>query len=450
MHGAKPILFLVVEFPPVNTTGNFRSLKFVKYLSMHGVNPVVVTLKPEHTAAMFRAPINNELLMEIPDGTPVYRLDCNLELFKPRGRFRAFLSHYSSFVDRIGEHWEPFLLDALGPIIKKHNPVAIYTSLPPFSMGPLAARVSKLYKLPLVLDMRDLWAYWGSDPHQSYFHFIVKKYIERNAFQSAAKIIGVTPKLTDIFSAAHPRVDKSKFVTIPNGFDSEVAIDTFETSERAKFVIGYTGSFYYSPTSHISSNTPWWQRKGTTMLHYSPVKEDWLYRTPYFFLRALAEVFSKYPGLRERIEFHFVGKETAWLGQMVDRFGLGSNYVAHGLKNRNETRAIQQGFDAFLCTSEKVLGGDHYCLPSKLFDYIDAGKPLLGFLTPGIQKQFITRSGLGICCDPDNVAEGVEALEAIIRKRTFIVNTAYLEGFKRINLARQLADVFKEVGRQPS
>ncbi len=57
-----PVLFLAMEFAPVNTTGNYRSLKFVKYLNQFGIDPIVITLKQDEAADFFKAKIDYDLL----------------------------------------------------------------------------------------------------------------------------------------------------------------------------------------------------------------------------------------------------------------------------------------------------------------------------------------------------------------------------------------------------
>jgi hypothetical protein len=67
------VLFVTIEFAPVNTTGNFRSLKFAKYLPLYGLQPVIFTLDIAEASAIFNATIDTNLLAELPADTPIYR-----------------------------------------------------------------------------------------------------------------------------------------------------------------------------------------------------------------------------------------------------------------------------------------------------------------------------------------------------------------------------------------
>ena len=213
------VLFLVMEFAPVNTTGNFRSLKFVKYLKSFGINPIVITLKANEASSIFQAGINNDLLNDIPDGTHIYRIKCNVPVRK-YNKLGEFIHIYFSLVDDIANSWKKNLMEELEPIMQLHQPQIIYTSLPPFSSGLLACDIAKKYAIPLVIDMRDLWAYWGSNPNGSFIHFALKKMMERKVFKKADKIIAVTPQLIKIFKYSHPDINSNKFEWIPNGYDT--------------------------------------------------------------------------------------------------------------------------------------------------------------------------------------------------------------------------------------
>ncbi|MGN6436115.1 MAG: glycosyltransferase [Agriterribacter sp.] len=442
------VLFLLMEFAPVNTTGNFRSLKFVKYLREFGVNPIVVTLNEAQAADIFDAKVNYDLLNDLPPDTVIYRVSCDPIIKKRGNKLQAFLDIYFNLVDKIGEAWKQTLFKELPIIINKHKPELIYTSLPPFSCGLLAVEVSKKFGIPLVVDMRDLWSYWGSNPHGSYFHFAAKKVLERQVFNHAVKIIGVTPQLLEIFKRTHPKISQTKFAWISNGYDNslELPVGNSTSASTTKFTIGYVGSFYYDPESNNSALLPWWKRKGHRKLQYFPTREDWLYRSPYFFFRALYELFRLSPELKSRIRFEYIGKEPIWLNGMLEEFDLKDIFYSHGFRTHSETLKIQDSFDAFLATAEKVDGAEHYCLPSKIFDYVQKGKPILAFVTSGVQKDFLLKSEVGIYCDPDNASESALKIRNVVQNvQTIRPNHSYLLQYQRKYLTGKLASIFKSL-----
>ena len=182
------------------------------------------------------------------------------------------------------------------------------------------------------------------------------------------------------------------------------------------------------------------------MLKYVPIKEDWLYRSPYFFLKAISQLFLTFPRFQKIISIEFIGHAPQWLSEMIDEFDLKNFVKMHGVVTHQESLSLQNNFDLLLATSERVINGEHYSLPSKIFDYIRLGKPILGFVTPGIQKDFIERSGLGVICDPDNSRETTEKLNALIEKgMVFCPNKEYIVSFHRKTLTESLANEIKKL-----
>lgn len=441
------VLFLLMEFAPVNTTGNFRSLKFIKYLEEYGIDPVVVTFLENEGASIFNAQIDEQLLNDIPLGTKIYRIHCEDGQRYYRNKLRAFVTIYFSVKDNLAARWREFLMPRLDKIIEEHHPTLIFTSLPPFSSGDLAVELSRKFSLPLVVDMRDLYARLGNTPFGSRIHYWLTLLEERRIFRSSKAIIGVTPRLLEVFKSSHPTINSSKFEFIPNGFDGDSnAIDDFAFSaNQPGITIGYVGSFYYQPEIRKQFAKQWWRRSGHKKFYYTPIKEDWLYRSPYFFLRAIAQLLVIHPHLEEVIKIEFVGREPTWLKEMIAEFGLQNLVTMHGFVSQVRAIEIQQGFDVLLATSEKVVGEEHYCLPSKIFDYVGLSKPVVGFVTEGIQKDFILNSGIGIICDPDNATQSAEKIGRLFFDGAhFKINKEYLRQFERKSTAGKLASLLRE------
>ena len=226
-----PVIFILMEFPPVNTTGNYRALKLLKYISCFGIDPIVITLEADQAASFFNAKIDIDLLKDLPSNLNIYRIKSE-PLRNYKYKYLQFLKIFFSIEDEIAKRWSKNLMNQLQEIIIRHEPKAIFTSLPPFSSGLLASKISLKYKLPLIVDMRDLWAGWSNVPKNSYLHF--KKILKREAyiFNIASNIIGVTPQIIETFNRLHHYKFKNKFVYVPNGFDRE--IDSIKSFERRK------------------------------------------------------------------------------------------------------------------------------------------------------------------------------------------------------------------------
>jgi glycosyltransferase involved in cell wall biosynthesis len=193
---------------------------------------------------------------------------------------------------------------------------------------------------------------------------------------------------------------------------------------------------------------PFLKRPGLKKITYRQhqTEEDWSYRSPLYFLKTISNLMNRKSDLKNRIEFHHIGHLPNWLNKMVNEYNLNENFIAHGFVSKSENIAIQSKFNALLCTSEKVINGEHYCLSSKVFDYVQMKKPILGFVTPGAMKVFIEQSGCGVIFDPDNIDESSRKLEELINSYLeFNPNKNYLEKFLAENLSNSLTTLINSL-----
>jgi hypothetical protein len=169
--------------------------------------------------------------------------------------------------------------------------------------------------------------------------------MEGSVFKQAAKIIATSEVTIDDFKLLHPQINPDKFVYIPNGFDFNIDFKTIKTFVEEKIKIGYVGSFYYSPESRELIFKKWYKKKGHRKLQYVPRKEDWLYRSPYFFFKTLKEVFDKIPELRQKVEIHFAGNKPQWFDSMVSEFELDEQVTYLGWMSQSESLSFQNTCD---------------------------------------------------------------------------------------------------------
>ena len=437
---------MAAEFPPVNTTGNFRAARFVQHLPEHGINPIVLTINEEDSSRLFGRPINHALLKNLPEGLTVLRYP--LSIHESSNKLAFFIRNFFRLSENIGHKFLETIEPHLPKIIDEHKIKAVYVSCPPFSMGDTAYAIATRFHLPLIVDMRDAWAQWTTNPHKTYFHYALKLQREKKWFSKASVIIGATGELTEVFRKSHPGVDENKFQTIYNGFNEQTEqapVQVRLPEEGKKFHIGYVGSFYYSPVDREMMFRKWWRRPLHKMFEYRPSMEDWLYRSPYFLLETIRQMKEEDKKLAQTIHIDFVGDKPDWLEQMVRNAGLEEQVTYHGFLNRQQLLEVQHSFDALLATSEKVVGGSHYCLPSKLFDYVSANKPIFAFVTEGEQKRFLELSGIAILFDPDDVKGSAKKLSEVLREgRTLTPPPSFRSAFTGSHLAGQLATFLRE------
>lgn len=436
-----------MEFPPVNTTGNYRSASFVKHLPLYNIEPVVLTCDIKSGEQSFNKKADNSLLKDISENVKIYRFP-----IKDHNRFyKTYIGNFirikKNFTDDIGERWlSKQTKDEVEKIILSETPSAVYVSLPPFSMYKVAIYISKRYRIPLITDMRDAWSLWGSDPFPTKFHYLLVKKAEATLFKNSSAIIAVTNELKLDFLSQHPKLDHSRFHCIYNGTElSEISNEDIFVNSKEVFHVGYIGSFYYDPESEKQKHQKWYLRKKFRKFFYWPRKEDWKYRSPYYFLKTIKVLIER--GVKN-IRFHHVGTTPPWLNTMIEDLGLNDYVQLHGFVNKEQVLKIQSEWSAVLATSERIQGGQHFCLPSKSFDYINSGKIILAFITPGAQQGFLQHFSQTIFFDPEKIDKNADCLSELLNGKIEIKKTTQIPNeYTRKFQTKQLADLVFKFGR---
>jgi glycosyltransferase involved in cell wall biosynthesis len=180
---------------------------------------------------------------------------------------------------------------------------------------------------------------------------------------------------------------------------------------------------------------------------YAPRREDWRYRTPYYFLHGLRRLLDRRPDLAPKIRVEFAGPIPEWLPPMLADTGTSEVVILHGPVPHAKSLDLQREADAVLLTSARVYGGRDYSIAGKLYEYFGLRRPILGVLTDGAMRDLVEASGLGLLAEPDdaeNVASQIERIITASDSATLVTpNDAFLSRFERRATARAMAGVLR-------
>lgn len=441
---APVLLVLAFEFPPLDVVGVRRTVGLVRYLPEHGIDPVVVTTDRASMAAWTGRPLaaadNNGLPAQ------VHRVPCPLPARAPHEALqRAW--HWLSLGGDVGTRWAPHLAAVWDRIVGETRPVAVYVSIPPFRVAPLALTLARRSGLPVIIDFRDHWSQWADNAYPTSWHYRRELRLERACLEGAEAVVGVTAQLVRDLQHAHPRVARDKFHVVPNGWDeAELPAVPAASRDDGSFIIGHAGRFYYSPEKRAAVLEPWWRKSPKHWPQRAARREDWLYRSPYFFFRAVRRLLDRRPDLESRLRIRFAGDVEDWFAGQVAEFRL-ERIVEHvGRLSHEACVAFEASCDALLVTSVKVEGGRDYCIAGKTFEYLSVGRPILGILTPGEQRDFLEQSGGAVLADADDAEAAASAIERLIVGGPVLpLNDAFIRAHHRRETARKIAGLVRQV-----
>jgi glycosyltransferase involved in cell wall biosynthesis len=208
----KRVLMIAYHFPPLaGSSGIQRTLRFVQQLPGCGWEPIVLTAHPRAYAT-----VGDDLLREVPDATVVERafaLDSSRHL--------AILRRYPAALAR-PDRWLPWYWGAVPAglrLVRRYRPVALWSTYPIATAHLIGAALRRRTELPWVADFRDPMAQDGypADP-KTWQAF---KAIEDEALHAAACSAFTTPGAARMYRERYPDVPAGRVTVIENGYDEE-------------------------------------------------------------------------------------------------------------------------------------------------------------------------------------------------------------------------------------
>lgn len=339
----KRILMIAYHFPPLaGSSGIQRTLRFVQHLPKFGWEPIVLSAHPR---AYERT--SDDLLHEIPEGTVVSRafaLDTARHL-SLKGRYIAAMARPDRWMT-----WKFAGIREGMHLIEKYRPDVIWSTYPIATAHVIGAELHRRSGLPWVADFRDPMAQDDYPPDPLTHNQFIE--IEKTAIEQASVSLFTTPGAARIYSQRYPE-SAHKIDVLENGYDEQ--------------------SFQQAETSICGEQEPL-NPGAFTFLHSGIIypKE----RDPTQLLQALAKLRHSNPEVAGKLKIRFrASVHDAFLQQMAK---------ANNVEAFIETLP-PVGYSAAL---SEMLRADGLLLmqasncndqiPAKIYEYLRAGKPILG------------------------------------------------------------------------
>ena len=167
-------------------------------------------------------------------------------------------------------------------------------------------------------------------------------------------------------------------------------------------------------------------------------------RSHVYLVRAVEELVSRRPDLRQVVEIHLVGRVS-------DEPTASQSSVAvrtHGYLSHDQALAALRGADLLFLPMHD-LGGSRRAMivPGKTYEYLAAGPPILAAVPPGDARDLLQAAGNADLCAPTDVPGMSRAIERRVDEWRAGVpapqaDPRVVQRFERRRLTRDLADVF--------
>lgn len=434
------VLLITYYYPPSGGPGVQRMLKFSRYLPEFGWRPTVLTVHPDHAAY---PEIDESLLEEVPSSLRVERTrawDPYAIYARMMGRTREesvttaqgsgaasswkeWLARWiraNVFLPDARVGWVPFAVARGRRLLAETRYDAIMTSGPPHSTHLAGLALSRLSGVPWVADFRDPWSglfYTETLPATPPAEWI-DGVLERLVLRSADRVLGVTPMWTRQLAEDAGTPGTDRFRVLRNGFDPADFQGAVPPVRQDRFILGYAGSM-----AAVRNPTALW---------------DALERL---------ERDGRCPKLQVRL----TGSIDPAIQQHVERRGLGDRVVIEGYVSHGEAvRRMRESAALLLMISRQAdLRG---VVPGKLYEYLAAGRPVLGLGPQGESARLLSETGAGRIFDFDDeggVAVWLEEQYAAWSQDEPIwgADAEVAARYSRRTQSGELARLFEEVAR---
>lgn len=386
----KRVLIITYYWPPSGGSGVQRWLKFVKYLSKKGWEPIVFAPENPHFAIQ-----DTSLLNDIPPQVEVIRFP----IWEPYHAFNRFTSIFSGkkvqpvdfvstekksglqkfgmwvrgnfFVPDARKFWIKPSVEYLTDFIQRNNIDKIISTGPPHSVHLIGRGLKRNNPaVKWIADFRDPWSEWDLlDTLQvSVWARNRHKRMERSVLQEADLVLTVTPYYVKQFQ----QLGGKNVELITNGYDE----DDFKSIQHER-----TMQF--------------------TIRHIGGIDE---LRDPRPAMLAIKELCIQHEEFGTTSKIEFVGSINAAFKSFVEHDPVLTTRVTFvDQLPHNELLKLYGSTDVLLLVLAHAAHASGN-IPGKLFEYLASGTEVIGVgASNGDSATILLQSGAGVVCDPTDV-----------------------------------------------
>jgi glycosyltransferase involved in cell wall biosynthesis len=396
------ILLIHQAFAAVNEPGGTRHHEFARYLAKAG-----------HQVSIIASPISYLTGQGSRNHSVEFDMDGNIAIY----RAYTYPALHRSFFHRLFSFFS-FMVSSFIVSLKIKNVDLVWGTSPPIFQSFTAWLVSKLKRVPFLLEIRDLWPAFAVAVGVLINKTLIKLslWLEQFLYKRADKLIVNSPGFIN-----HIENKGGKNITlIPNGADPFDYKNLNKNMTRE--LLGWAGKiiFLYAGAHGMSNDL-------SIILQAAKLLEN-----------------------NQEIKFVLLGdgKEKTNLINLADSFQL-SNIQFLNPVPKNEIQEFFQASDVCIAILQPI---DLYktTYPNKVFDYMAAGKPIL-LAIDGVIRDVVESGQCGLYCQPGNPQAFADVVIQMVAQRNQLKEMGargktYLEQhFNRKKIAMQFTVLLEKM-----
>lgn len=343
----RKILMVALDFPPCQSAGVQRTLKFCDYLVDYDWQPLILSAQ-KHIYQNF----DRDLL--VPDSVDpfVYRafgLNAykHLSLKGKYFRFTELPDRYASW------YWHARIVGK--QMLEEHKPEVLWSTFPCPTAHKIASYLKQQSGLPWVADFRDPYGgHYALEKGFSYPSNMPAQKIDADVVKNADLLIFTTEHAADLYRRAYNLGDDSRVSVIENGFNEDL-------------FAGFNASLIKQERS-----------TNFTVLHSGELYGG---RNPQFLFDALESLATTNQSFAEQLKIVFRGaSDVEDYSQLVASKNLTESVAFAPKLSYSESISEMMAADCLILFQSSNF---HNQIPGKVYEYLRACKPILALTNQG-------------------------------------------------------------------
>lgn len=369
------ILYISQYYPPEMGAPSQRVSELAKFWVKQGYGVTVITGMPNHPDGVIHKKYKWEYFKEEwTDGVRVLRVFLYVTPNK------GILKRIFSFIS--------FTVTSLFAGLFMNKPDIVIATSPQLFVGLSGLFIAKLKRIPFVFEVRDIWPQSAVELKMIRSHFVINlmEKLERFFYFKAERVVIVVDSFRNQLMKKH--VPDKKMVFIPNGIDKgrfekkcPERVLKMVPEDKKFFTVGYFGTIGLAHGLEI-----------------------------------VIKAAEHYKGKDVRFVIVGDGAERTRLEKIAESKNLSNLFIAEKISSDKIPCAISE-IDAGLIHL-KNLPIFRDSLPSKMFEYMGMGKPVLAGVL-GNARELVEKNRAGVAFDPENLKEFIEAIELLKNDASF-------------------------------
>lgn len=404
-------------FPPFPRVGSTKRVEnFVKYLPENKWEPIILTMDWGYNNSFIRENLKIYYTRNIATASWKAYQAADIETVKSwksilMRKFIGFLrviKKYTLIPDEL-ILWVSLAIPKSRKLIKVENPDIIYVSAPPYSSLLTSVLLKKIYKIPLVCDIRDDWIENPLIAKDNELLNWMERKMENWVVHNSDKIVLVTPASYEMWSRRYPE-NRNKLCLIENGYN------------EAEF-----------------SSIPGYTFQDFALVHVGSLE---LNRSPELIFRALSKINAKEKG----IHFYQYGLTLRDYRDMASNYSIEDVIHLEGLIDSDDAIARIKGASILVLLPTQ---NAPTAIPGKAYEYLRTGNPILLISKNNATTEFMKSFSNVYHVETDDEEKCLETIKKIYEYKdtlkTNINNNNKMKKYEKKELTKTLAGEFNSL-----